>query len=63
VPYKKDIKEKFTMKCIKNIKTGKIERRKDEFAHEMVKTGKFVYCSKMEWKNYTKHPEDEDENK
>jgi len=51
------------MKCIKNIKTGKIERRKDEFAHEMVKTGKFVYCSKMEWKNYTKHPEDEDENK
>jgi len=41
------------MKCIKNVKTGEITRHRDEFAREMVETGNYVYCSKMEWKNYT----------
>jgi len=38
------------MKCVKST-TGKIERVQDSVADKRVKTGDWVFASKIEWKN------------
>jgi hypothetical protein len=38
------------MKCVKNIENGEITRIYDERAEEMVRSKKFTYCPKSEWK-------------
>ena len=45
-----------TMKCIKEIGTGKVLRVKDADASIKVDTGKFAYCPKSEWKAQTRKP-------
>lgn len=39
------------MKCVKDIKTGKVRRVSNERAEEMVKTGTHTYSSKGAWKS------------
>ena len=41
------------MKCIKDIKTGKIKRVKDHKAYGVAPKG-WEYCSKSEWKRFKK---------
>lgn len=38
-------------KCIRNKVTKNITRVSDEDAAKNIKTGKYEYCSKTEWKN------------
>jgi hypothetical protein len=38
------------MKCIRELNTGKITRVKDADASTKVKTGRFAYCPKSDWK-------------
>jgi hypothetical protein len=38
------------MKCVKNVRRGKIFRVKDDEARILVRSQVFVYCSKEEWK-------------
>lgn len=38
------------MKCIRNVKTGKITRVSDEHASVQVKGGDWAYTSKERWK-------------
>lgn len=38
------------MKCIKNYKTGAIQRLTDRRAEELVTRGNWTYCGKEEWK-------------
>ena len=42
------------MKCVKNIKGGKIVRLSDEKARELVDSGSHRYVSKAEWKKERK---------
>jgi hypothetical protein len=39
------------MKCVKNIETNEVVRTFEERAESYVKTGKFIYVPKKEWKD------------
>lgn len=45
------------MKCIKSVVTNQIKRVSDEQAAEKVATGKWVFCSKAEWKKEVRNAE------
>jgi hypothetical protein len=38
------------MKCVKNKESGDITRIYNERAYVLVRSGKFSFCSKAEWK-------------